>query len=91
MNIKTIEEVFDSTKRFNTNYLKTIKDQIDVFLSAPDIPTEEVGDYFILTFKTEFFVTKKDKTIYKSFFTKQDAINYCLDKINTESKQIDLL
>ena len=87
----TIEEVFDSTKRFNINYLKTIKDQIDAFLSAPDIQTEEVGDYFILTFKTEFFVTKKDKTIYRSFLSKDEAVDYCLDKINTESKQLDLL
>ena len=46
--------------------------------------------YYLIEFKTEFFVTKEDKSIYKSFFNKEDAIDYCLDKINTESNQVEI-
>lgn len=85
----TIEELFNLNKRFypKNNY---IKEMITSFLSNENINIEEINDYYILHLDKEYFVTKKNKEVYKSFLNKEDAVNYCLDKINTESKQINL-
>lgn len=85
----TTEEIFNNTKRFCPKS-KSIKRTIESFLSDSRIPLEEIEYYYLLTFKTEFFVVKKDKSIYKSFLNKKNAVDYCLDKINTESKQSEL-
>ena len=86
----TIEEVFNCIKRFNPKSKQVFR-QIDAFLESKDLVKEKINDYYLIKFKTEYFITKNDRSVYKSFFNKEDAINYCLDKINTESRQYVLL
>ena len=86
----TIEDVFNCIKRFNPKSKQVFR-QIDTFLESKDLVKEWINEYYLIYFKNEYFVTKKDRSVYKSSLLKEDAINYFLDKINTESRQYVLL
>ena len=86
----TIETVFNNIIRFNPKGKNQVKDRLNFFLKSEEIKKEKINDYFILEFKTEYLIIRKDREIFKSFKNKKDAVDYCLDKINTESPQIKL-
>lgn len=78
---------------------QTRLNQIELFFIALNTEVTEIVNYILIEFKnietdkTEQYlcVNKNDYNIYKSFYTKDEAINYCLDKINTEGNQIKLI
>jgi len=86
------------------NFLNNIDNQtrlkqIELFFKASNTELTEIGNYILIEFKniitkeiTEYLcVNSNNYNIYKSFYKKDEAINYCLDKINTESSQIKLI
>ena len=80
---------------------RVISEQIKAFISMPEMVLDKIGEYYILDIN---FYNKNKKNIpmdyfcvsscglkFKSFQEKQNAIDYCLDKMNWETKQIELL
>lgn len=87
----TLEQTFNQLKRFNPkNAPSLIRSQVDAILNSPEISVEQIGDYYCVKLNTEYFTIKKDYSVFKSFPNKRYAIDYCLDKLNTESKQQSL-
>lgn len=87
--MRMTEEVLNDIIRYNFKGKSTVKEQLELWINHPKVKKEQINDYFILEFE-DYLVVRKDCSIYKSFINKQEAIDYCLDKINNESKQSEL-
>lgn len=79
---------------------KIVKEQLKLWTTIKNCLFKEINNYYILDIKKiytekgnhedEFLVIRKDFEIFKSFRKSNDAIDYCLDKINTENKQLSI-
>ncbi len=69
---------------------KQVKSILNNFLKSNDIDLKQIGCNYYFNYKYDYFVFNTITLTYKSLFNEQEAIDYCLDKINTESKQIVL-
>lgn len=93
-----LEKNFKNIHRFLPYNRKVIIQQIESFLKSDSLKKEIIGEYTMITFNDELFVVRTDKKVYKSFSTVEDydkaysaAVDYCLDKMNSENKQLEIL
>lgn len=93
------EESFkDVIKSQGNEGLKYVKEQLSLWLKNGLF--KEINNYFIIEMskiyidnnkhENEFIAFKNDHSVFKSFTNSYDAINYCLDKMNSEKKQINI-
>ena len=90
MKNNNVENMFKSLIHFNKQNEEVAKEQIQKFIDS-DLNKQTIHNYSIIDLTKEFLVVNKNNLlIYKSFETKYMAIDYCLDKINTEGKQMSI-
>lgn len=95
------ENQLKEIKRWNgSTGSKFVKDQLKHWCRTKENIAQEINNYIILdilkiakpdaNLYDEFLVVRNDYLVFKSFETLTEAVDYCLDKINTESEQLDL-
>lgn len=91
----------DNIKKFQgSTGSRFVKEQLTAWYNCENVIVNKINDYVIIDvmklyddssgFYDEFLIIRNDYKIYKSFERLDLAIDYCLDKINNESKQINL-
>ena len=86
---RSTQSILDDIIRWNYKGKSTVRKQLELWISHPKVKKTEINDYFCMEFH-DFFVVRKDCSVYKSFETMEEATDYCLDKVNNESKQSNL-
>lgn len=89
MSTRLTEDVLNDIIRYNHKGKSVVNEQLQLWIEHPKVEKEKVGDYFIMKFE-DYLAVREDCSVYKSFLTKDEAMDYCLDKINNESKQAKL-
>ena len=91
------EDTFNRIIKYNHGGKKFVKEQLELWRKNEKHIYKVINNYFIIFVPNlydnpnekadEYLVVRNDYLIFKSFENKDDSINYCLDKINTESEQ----
>lgn len=91
--MRSIKDTFSLLQQYGGNEGKdVISGMINNFIESDEIDKEEIGNYVKINEPYGGYVTVNRllHSEYKCFDTENEAIDYCLDKINEQGKQIKL-